>query len=69
MAVWHDKLGTNLFLGEVNIDMGRFNTTAPEKIETYTLMAKVSEAVVLKWYSFFATFDNSTVLMLMRDQA
>ena len=46
MAVWHDKLGTNVFLGEVNLVLDTFDTSASGKRKTYQLLAKASRTLV-----------------------
>ena len=41
VAVWHDKVGVNVFLGEVNITLDLFDSSAPNKMEEYQLLPRV----------------------------
>ncbi|XP_076820422.1 uncharacterized protein LOC143465818 isoform X3 [Clavelina lepadiformis] len=48
VAVWHDKVGVNVFLGEVNITLDLFDSSAPNKMEEYQLLprgARVEESL------------------------
>nr|CAB3243795.1 synaptotagmin-like protein 2 [Phallusia mammillata] len=46
VAVWHDKIGVNSFLGEVNLDCDHFDLAVPVKMKDYELASKDVDAMI-----------------------
>jgi len=42
IAVWHEKVGVNVFLGEVNLSGNALDLSKPVKTKEYELLCKVS---------------------------